>query len=339
MQFQPNRGGFRLINMFEEQSGIDVTYSEVINDNSEFFNIIQPSLAAGQYTGYDMITPSDWMVERLIRLGYVQPLDYRLLPNVLANLSDVYKDPWYDPGNVYSVPWQAGIVGIGYDPTLTGREITSFDDLLDPAFSGNVGLFSEMIDTMCLSILSMGKECVDASIEDATAARDKLLNSGQDFSFYGNDYYDALSAGNISISMAWSGDITQMKLYDNPNVEFVIPQTGGLLFVDNMMIPNASQAVADAHRAMDFFYDLEVAVPHTEWVGYYSPVTGVAERVLADAQAARDAGDEETAMALEEVSRTAIPTEEQLALTHEYKILNEQEEATWNELFNEVLLR
>jgi hypothetical protein len=77
----------------------------------------------------------------------------------------------------------------------------------------------------------------------------------------------------------------------------------------------------------------------TEWVGYFSPVAGVSERVLADAQAARDAGDEETAMQLEEVARTAVPSQEQLAQIHEYKILTEQEETTWNNLFNEVLFR
>ena len=93
-----------------------------------------------------MITPSDWMVAKLIRFGYLQPLDKSLLPNWTANAQDVLKNPWYDPGNVYSVPWQAGIVGIAYNPKLTGRDITSFDDLLDPAFAGRSGMFSEMID-------------------------------------------------------------------------------------------------------------------------------------------------------------------------------------------------
>jgi spermidine/putrescine transport system substrate-binding protein len=280
------------------------------------------------------------MVERLIRLGYLEPLDYRLLPNWQANALDTYKNPWYDPGNVYSVPWQAGIVGIGYNRNLTGRDITSFDDLLDPAFSGNVGLFAEMIDTMCLAILSTGKECKDATIEDAAAAKDKIAAAqaaGDVITFYGNDYYDALARGDIALTMAWSGDITQMKLYDNPDVQFVIPSTGGLLFVDNMVVPKGSQAFADAHQLMDFWYNVDNATLQTEWVGYYSPVTGVSERVLADAQAARDAGDEATALQLEEVARTAIPTEEQLAQIHQYKILTQDEETTWNNLFNEVL--
>ena len=342
MQFSRRTGTFPMIEKFSTDTGIQTTYLEDINDNSEFFNIIQPDLALGNYTGYDLITPSDWMVERLIRLGYLEPLDYRLLPNFQANAKELYKNPWYDPGNVYSVPWQAGIVGIGYNTSLIDRPITSFDDLLDPAFSGNVGLFSEMRDTMCLAILSLGKECTDATIQDAAAAKDKIKaaqDAGQTFEFFGNDYYDALAAGNIAISMAWSGDVTQMKLYDNPNVEFVIPQTGGLLFVDNMVIPKQTKAYADAHMLMDFWYNLDNGTAQTEWVGYFSPVEGVSERVLADAQAARDEGDEVTAMQLEEVARTAVPSEDQLALIHQYKILTEQEETTWNNLFNEVLFR
>ena len=342
MQFSRRTGTFPMIEKFITDTGIQATYLEDINDNSEFFNVIQPELALGKYTGYDLITPSDWLVERLIRLGYLQPLDYRLLPNYQANAKGTYRNPWYDPGNVYSVPWQAGIVGIGYNTALIDREITTFDDLLDPAFSGNVGLFSEMRDTMCLAILSLGKECTDATIEDAAAAKDKILNAqnaGQTFQFFGDDYYDALASGNVAITMAWSGDVTQMKLYDNPDVEFVVPDTGGLLFVDNMVIPNMSQAFVDAHMLMDFWYNLDNGTAQTEWVGYFSPVEGVSERVLADAQAARDSGDEETAAQLEEVARTAIPTAEQLALLHEYKILTEQEETTWNNLFNEVYFR
>ena len=341
MQFSRRTGSFPMIDKFEQDTGIDATYLEDINDNSEFFNIIQPDLALGNHTGYDLIVPSDWMIERLIRLGYIQPLDYRLLPNFQANVAELYLDPWYDPGNVYSIPWQAGIVGIGYNTRLTGRPITSFEDLLDPTFAGRVGMFSEMIDTMCLTILSLGVDCGQATIEDAGRARDKLLEAaerGQFRDFYGNDYYDQLAGGNLAITMAWSGDISQMKLYDNPDVEFVVPETGGLLFVDNMVIPNYTPHYADAHLMMDFWYDLDNATAQTEWVGYFSPVRGVPERVLQDAQTARDEGDEEWAMQLEIISQTAFPSEEQLANVHDYKVLTEDEERTWNNLFNEVVI-
>ena len=225
----PTRASTRRSTSSPPQTGIQVQYHEDINDNSEFFGKIQPDLQAGRSTGYDMITPSDWMVAKLIRFGYLQPLDKSLLPNWTANAQDVLKNPWYDPGNTYSIPWQAGIVGIAYNPKLTGRDITSFDDLLDPAFAGRSGLFSEMIDTMSLTLLSDGVHPEDATMDDVVAAQQKLLaaaQAGQFRAFYGNDYYDALAAGDLAVTMAWSGDISQMQLYDNPDVKFVIPEHG-----------------------------------------------------------------------------------------------------------------
>jgi spermidine/putrescine transport system substrate-binding protein len=333
-------GGYPTLEAFTEQTGIEVTYQEDINDNTEFFGRIQPDLAAGNPTGYDIITPSDWMVARLIRLGYVQKLDKSLLPNFEANVQDLFRDPWYDPGNEYSIPWTAGLVGIGYNPTLTGREITSFDDLLDPEFAGRVGLFSEMIDTMSLALLSIGVEPENATIEDVEAAQQKLLEAaerGQFRAFYGNDYYDALAAGDLALTMAWSGDISQMQLYDNEDVRFVVPEDGGLLYVDNMMIPNGAQHPADAYALMDYWYTLDAAVPLTEYIGFFSPVKGVPERILEDAEAAREDGDEEWATQLEQIAEDSFPEEDELENIYNYKQLTEEEERQWNDLFNEVV--
>ncbi|HEY7024134.1 MAG TPA: extracellular solute-binding protein [Candidatus Limnocylindrales bacterium] len=333
-------GSYPTIDKFTSETGIQVQYHEDINDNSEFFGKIQPDLQAGRPTGYDMITPSDWMVAKLIRFGYLQPLDKSLLPNWTANAQDVLKNPWYDPGNIYSVPWQAGIVGIAYNPKLTGRDITSFDDLLDPAFAGRSGLFSEMIDTMSLTLLSDGVHPEDATMDDVVAAQQKLLaaaQSGQFRAFYGNDYYDALANGDLAVSMAWSGDISQMQLYDNPDVKFVIPSTGGMLFVDNMVIPNYSQHPADAYKLMDYWYTLEAAVPLTEYIGYFSPVKGVQEAVTADAQTAAADGKPIKAAHLTQIANDSFPTPEELQNVYNYKNLSEDEERQWNDLFNQVV--
>ena len=118
------------------------------------------------------------MVAKLIRLGYLQPIDKSLLPNWTANAQDLFQNPWYDPGNVYSVAWQSGIVGIGYNPKLTGREITKFDDLLDPAFNGNVGMFSEMIDTMSMTLLSLGIDPQTPPIDGRSAGTAEAAYGG-----------------------------------------------------------------------------------------------------------------------------------------------------------------
>jgi spermidine/putrescine transport system substrate-binding protein len=334
-------GAYPTLEKFSAETGIEVTYLEDINDNEEFFGRIQPDLAAGNPTGYDIVAPTDWMVERMIRLGYLEELDHSLLPNFEANAQAAIRDPWYDPGNRYSIPWVSGVVGIAYNPTLTGREITSFDDLFDPEFAGRVGMFSEMRDTMSMTLLSMGVVPEEATLEQVEAAQQKLLEAadrGQFRAFYGNDYYDALARGDLAISMAWGGDVTQIKLYDNPDVEFVVPETGGMLYTDAMVIPKGAANPIDAHKLMDFFYDPENATPLIEYIGYFSPVTGVADRIREDAAAARAEGDEEWADTLEILAEGAFPSDEQLENLYTYKILDEEEERTWNDLFNEVVV-
>jgi spermidine/putrescine transport system substrate-binding protein len=333
-------GDYPTLLKFKDETGITVNYTEAINDNEEFFGLIQPDLAAGNTPQYDIIVMTDWMTERMIRLGYLQELDHAHLPNFTANVQDLYKNPWWDDGNRYSIAWQSGLVGIGYNPELTGRQITTFDDLLDPEFAGRVGLFSEMRDTMSMTLLSMGVVPEDATIDDVTAAKDKLLGpaqAGQFRNFYGNDYYDELANGNLALTMAWSGDVSQMKLYDNDKVEFVVPDTGSMLWTDSMSIPKKAAHPLDAHMMMDFWYDLENAVALTEYVGYYSPVKGVADRVAEDAQSARDEGDEEWAAALDVIGQTAFPSQDVIDRSYTYKRLTEEEEAKWNELFNEVV--
>jgi spermidine/putrescine transport system substrate-binding protein len=333
-------GDYPTIQAFEEEYGITVNYTEAINDNEEFFGIVQPDLAAGRSPGYDLIVMTDWMIERMIRLGYLMPLDKSKLTTWDENVQDLYRDPWYDPGNQYSIAYQSGITGIGFNPTLTGRPITKFDDLLDPEFAGRVGMFAEMRDTMHLTMLSMGVEPQDATLEDAEAARDKLLGpsrNGQFRNFYGNDYYDALAAGDLAVCIAWSGDVSQMKLYDNSDVEFIVPEDGGMLWVDNMAIPAQAEHPVDAHLMMDYWYRLDAQVPLIEYVGYFSPVTGVADRVREDAETAREEGDDEWADALEVIAETAFPDNDTLQNVHTYKQLTEEEERDWNELFNEVV--
>jgi spermidine/putrescine transport system substrate-binding protein len=332
-------GKYPTIEKFTSETGIQVHYTEDINDNQEFFGKIQPDLSAGNQTAYDLIVMTDWMINKMITLGYLEQLDQAELPNFTANADALYVNPWYDKGNAHSLPWQSGITGIGYDPKLTKRELTTFDDLLDPAFKGHVGLFTEMRDTMCMAILSMGVRPVDATIAQVQAAGNKLLTAakaGQFRNFYGNDYYDELANGNLWATMAWSGDVTQMQLYDNPGVKFITPASGGMRWVDNMAIPAKAAHPTDAHKLMNFWYDPVNQVPLEEYIGYFSPVKGVAALILKDADAARASGDTATADQLKVIANTVSPTNDQLANVYNYKILSESEETQWNQIFQQV---
>jgi spermidine/putrescine transport system substrate-binding protein len=332
-----DNGNHPTLDKFEKESGIKVTYTEAINDNEDFFGSIQPDLAAGSQLNWDLIVMTDWMIERMIRLNYLEPLDKSQLPNFTANVDDLYADPWYDKGNQFSAAWQSGITGIGYNPKLTKREITSIDDLFDPAFKGRSGMFSDMRDDFSLVMLSQGVNLQNATMDDVKKAHDKIKTAqeaGQFRNFYGNEYYDELAGGNLAVSVAWSGDISQMQLYDNPDVKFVIPQSGGMRWVDNMAMPAHVKHPIDAHMMIDFWYVPANATTLSEYIGYFSPVKGVPDLVRKDANAAKD---KETRDQLNYIADTIEPTQAELANVFNYKILTEDEERAWNESFQDAI--
>ena len=266
---------------FMSSSGIQVSYETVINDNQQFFAELVPQLQAGQPTGWDLITLSDWVVTRMAEQGWIEQLDWSLLPTADANMLPAFADPTYDPGNAHSVPWQGGLTGIAYYPDKVGGTITSFDDLFDERLSGHVGMLTEMVDTFGLTWLSMGIDPQDATEDDAHAAADKLRqqrDSGVLRKYYGQDYIDDLTSGDLWASMAWSGDIFYYKyLGGSPDLEFVVPDTGAMIWATCSEMPAGAEHPRDAHAYMDWYYDPEIAAQVTDWVLYMTPVKGVQE--------------------------------------------------------------
>jgi spermidine/putrescine transport system substrate-binding protein len=318
------------IEAFEDQFDVEMAYNVVINDNEEFFGTIREPLSQGQSTGYDIIVVTDWMIGKMVNLGYLERLHLDRLPNFQANALDKFKDPWYDPANAHSVPWAAGITGIGYDISLTGRELTSVNDLFDEAFAGRVGLFAEMRDTFGLILALQGIEEPDASVADVETARDFLLQHRDKIrGFYGNDYADQLATGSLAVSMAWSGDVFALQL-DNPNLRFVVPQEGGMEWTDNMAIPAGAENPTDAHNFMNFVYDPRIAANICEWVWYESPVE--VQSIVQE-----DAADGRPKYLVELANSTLVfPTPETNEQTIPYKRLEPEEEEVWNNLFQEV---
>ena len=336
---QDDAGESATLNQFTEESGIDVDYQESIQDNQEFFGTIQPALAAGQDTGWDMIVMTDWMIGKMAGLGYLESIDVaRDVPNFVANAAEKYKDPTFDPNNAHSVPWQSGITGIAYNPALTGRDITGFADLLDPAFEGRIGMFSEVRDTLSLALLHNGVEPQNATEDDVRAANDVLRQQAPLVrGYYGNEYAQELAAGSLAVTMAWSGDVFQLQ-FDNPDLRFIVPSAGGILWIDNMAIPKRAQHPADALAMMDYVYRPEIAAQITEYVNYICPVPAAQEIIRTHAQEAADGGDQETADYLTAVAESELvfPSDEMLGRLHSYKVLSEEEEELWNTLFQEV---
>ncbi|MGH2556952.1 MAG: extracellular solute-binding protein [Actinomycetota bacterium] len=322
------------LDAFKKESGIDVTYREDISDNDEFFGTdLQQQLSAGQPTGWDVIVVTDWMVAKLIRLGWIQELHQEVLPNATANLDDKFRNPRHDPNNRHSYPWAAGITGIGYNKKLTTRPITRIADLWDPSFKGKVGMFSEMRDTVNFALLLNGvRPPEEATMDDVEKAIEKLQQQRDDGivrAYYGNDYVDQLAGGNLDLTMAWSGDVNALRA-DNPDLEFVVPQEGGNRWTDNMCIPIRAAHPTDAHAWIDFVYKPDIAAGITEFVWYESPVKGVRELI------AEHAKDDESLRAVSD-SELVWPSADILANTYDSKQLSEQEERDWHDLFDPLI--
>ncbi|HEX5615319.1 MAG TPA: spermidine/putrescine ABC transporter substrate-binding protein [Acidimicrobiia bacterium] len=295
------------VDLFAEATGLDVTYTEDINDNNELFATIQPVLSQGNRIDQDIIVPTGWMAARLIRLGWLEELPFDEIPNA-ANLTANLQNPAWDPDGKYSLPWQSGFAGIAYNLEAAGRELRSTEDLFDPEFAGKIGFLSEMRDSLGLVYQAEGKNLADITFDDAQDALDRIeaaARDGQIRQFTGNDYQDDLVAGNFVACVGWSGDVVQLAL-DNPNLRFVIPEEGGTLWSDTMVVPKGARNIANAAKWMDYCYDPENAARIAAWVNYISPVDGVREILATDPETAALA-ESELMFPADDVNVTAFP--------------------------------
>jgi spermidine/putrescine transport system substrate-binding protein len=265
---------------FQTASGIKTSYKEDFNDNEEFYAKYKPLLSQCNGIGRDLIVPTDWMASRMISLGWAAAIDPAKVPN-RANLLDSLQHPSFDKDRTYTMPWQSGMTGLAYNKKLVAQlglpAPKSFKDLLDPKYKGKITFLTEMRDTVGLWMLVEGKDPAKATFADATSAFDqieKAAKSGQVRRFTGNDYADDLSNGNVVAAMAWSGDVVQLQ-QNNKDLVFVVPEEGGMLFSDNMMILATSDHVADAEAWINYVYDPKHAAQITAEVQYISPVKGV----------------------------------------------------------------
>ncbi|HKJ03120.1 MAG TPA: spermidine/putrescine ABC transporter substrate-binding protein [Longimicrobiales bacterium] len=264
---------------FEARTGIDVVYTTDVNDNAEFFAKVRDQLAACQPTGRDMVVLTDWVAARMVRLGWLQKLDEARLPHVEANLIPRLRSPAWDPHREYSVPWQGGVTGLAYNAKYTGG-VGSVEELLTRRdLRGKVSLTSELNDTMAFMLRIVGADPERFDDNDFDRALDRLreyVASGQIRRFTGNDFIRDLDAGNVFACTAWSGDVLIMQ-ESNPDIRFVAPDEGMVLFADHMLVPNGATHRTNAERLMDYYYEPEVAARVAAWVKFICPVQGARE--------------------------------------------------------------
>jgi len=312
---------------FQEQTGIAVTYTEDVNDNAEFFAKVRTQLEQGQDIGRDIVTLTDWMAALWISSGFAQKLDKANIPN-WENLNPAYLDVSFDPGREYSLPWQSGFGAFGWNKaklqeTLGTDALVSLDQLWDPALKGKVTLLSEMRDTMGIIMAANGADpsnFTKEEFESAIAVLQAQVDSGQVRQVTGNDYVAALETGDVFAVIGWSGDMFQLG--DDFGVG--LPETGGMLWTDNMLIPSLAAHKKNAEAIMNYYYDPVIAAEVAAYVQYISPVDGAKEAMAEIDPSLVD-------------NQWIFPSEETLSNSYVFMSLTPEEDEEYQRMFQTAI--
>lgn len=267
---------------FEQETGLSVKYVEEVNDNNEFFGKLQPQLDRGESGGRDIFVLTDWMAKKMWDLGYLQRFDADAVAAAKENLLPALESPSFDPEREYSLPWQSGMTGLVVN-TAEAPDVTSINDLFDPQYKGRVEMLTEMRDTVPLVMKADGIDPTDATEEDWLDTIEKIdeaADSGQIRRFTGNDYTKDLANGDAVAVIGWSGDAVQLQA-DDPDIQFVMPDEGCMLWSDNMVIPVGAPNPTAAYAWMEYIYDPENQAQIADYNYYVTPVAGTKD-VLAE---------------------------------------------------------
>lgn len=254
-----------LLKQFEDETGIKIIY-ETFDSNEAMLTKIQQG-----GTSYDIAVPSEYMIEKMIEEDLLLPLDHSKLTN-LVNIDDRFLDLPFDPGNKYSVPYFWGTVGIVYNTKMIDDfEITSWNDLWDPRFKNEILLIDGAREVMGMGLNSLGYSLNDTNLDHLLEAKAKLDELTPNIKAIVGDEIKMLIANEeAAIGVVWSGDAADM-MWENENLDYVVPSEGSNLWFDNMVIPKTAKNVEAAHQFINFMLDAEVAAQNTEWVSYSTP--------------------------------------------------------------------
>jgi spermidine/putrescine transport system substrate-binding protein len=312
---------------FIEQTGIAATYFEDYNDNDEFFGKVQAQLKLGEDIGYDLVTPTDWMAARWIRLGYTQKFDVANIPNK-SNILDSLASPSFDANREQTLTWQGIMGGFGWNVEKNPKGIRTIDELFAPQNKGKIVVLSEMRDTIGIILLSQGvnlQTVTEDQFMNAVDFMEKKIADGWIRGVKGNEYAEDLTSGDATAVIGWSGDMFILKAENEGKFDFALPDSGGTISGDNFVIPSTASAEgkANAEKLINFYYDPAIAAEVAAYVNYVCPVKG--------AQAEMEKIDPALA-----ASPFIFPDAAMSAKLNVFRSLTPAEETTWSEAFQKA---
>lgn len=304
-----------LIRKFEKETGIKVNYSTY--DTNE---IMYQKVKTNPGT-YDLVVPSDYMIEKMISENLLEKIDLNNIANY-QYIGDAYKNLSYDPTNEYSVPYMWGTIGIIYDSTRITDPVNSWDILWDSKYKDEVYMFNSLRDAMAIGLLKDGYSINSTTPTEIDAARDVLIEqrSLTNPVYVVDEVKDNMIAGEKMLATVWSGDAIYI-MNENPDMKYFIPKEGSNKWVDALCIPAGAKNKAQAEAFINFLCDPENAKENVDYIGYSTPNT-----------AAYDLLDEET-----KNNPAAYPSDETLSKCTLFVDLDPEVLKLYEAAFTEVL--
>ena len=249
---------------FTRENGIAVNY-DVFADEEEMF----AKLRSGA-RGYDLIVGTDYMIPRFKALKLIDPIPHDRLKNT-GNIDPQFKNPPYDPGLEFTLPYLWGTTGIGYNKSKVHRPPTSWKDLWDERYKGKISMLDNARDCISTALLLVGAKETSKDPADLARARALLISQRPLLKHYSSSaYMDGLVSGELVIAMAWSGDVLQAAK-DNPQLEYVVPKEGSFMWMDSLCLIKGSEHREDTLRLVDHLLSPEGAAEIANAVRYASP--------------------------------------------------------------------
>ncbi|MEK4061329.1 MULTISPECIES: ABC transporter substrate-binding protein [Paenibacillus] len=260
-----------LLKQFEEETGITVIYQTFDSNEAMLTKVEQGG------TTFDVVVPSDYAIAKMREEKLLLPLDHSKIPN-LANIDPQFMDLSFDPGNLYSVPYFWGTVGIIYNPEMTeGIDFSSWDSLWDSRLNNSIFLVDGAREVMGMALNSLHYSVNDRNedhLQEALAKLNKLSPNVK--AIVGDEVKMLLANEEAAVGIVWSGDASEI-MDENDKLDYVVPEEGSNKWFDNMVIPRTAANVEGAHKFIDFMLRPDVAAKNAEYVGYSTPnVPGLA---------------------------------------------------------------
>ncbi len=304
------------IDMFEEETGIDVVYEEF-----ETNEIMYPKVQSGAIA-YDVVCPSDYMVQRMIENGLLAEINFDNIPNI-QYIGDTYMElsTQFDPDNKYSIPYLWGTVGILYNKSMVDGPIDSWGVLWDEKYADNILMQDSVRDAFAVALKYLGYSLNSTDLDELQAAKELLIEQKPLVQAYVIDQVrDKMIGNEAAIGVIYSGEAIYCQM-ENPDLEYVIPKEGSNLWIDSWVIPKNAQHKENAEAFLNFLCRPDIAKMNFDYITYSIPNT--AGRELIEDEALRN-------------SPIAFPDDSELENCETYQFLGDKYEALYNELWREV---